>query len=263
MKTNTTMKKIKLIPMLIAAALIAVAGCTTSNNTAKRTLPPPPLPVADYRYDPLQAKPVGDEVGGAPSAPIGLRAEPAVLTGSPTNISVSLIWDPSPGTNVAGYYIYVSGSSGAHTAQSRTNAGPNTSLTVSNMMLGNTYYFVATAYSADALESTWSNELEWGPPNIYVLFTHTNLVTDDLVFRLFSSETPGTNYTLISTVPAKEWRPMGTNTWYVPVAMTPGQRFFRGSLSNLWSESEVSDLLSTPPVLGGNLKLGIQRHLTP
>ena len=77
--------------------------------------------------------------------------------------SVSLAWNPSTGTNIAGYHIYYGGASGAYT--NIVNAGNTTNATISNLTEGNTYFFAATAYDSSGLESAFSNEISYTPGN--------------------------------------------------------------------------------------------------
>lgn len=69
--------------------------------------------------------------------------------------SVSLVWDASDG-DVAGYLIHWGTTSGSY---SDTLASQTTAATVENLGSGMGYYFVATAYNADGVESLPSNEL--------------------------------------------------------------------------------------------------------
>ncbi len=76
--------------------------------------------------------------------------------------SVSLAWDASPDTNVVGYFLYYGTTSGAYS--SKINAGGSTTATVTNLTLGTTYYFAATAYDAAGDESVPSNEISYAVP---------------------------------------------------------------------------------------------------
>ena len=71
--------------------------------------------------------------------------------------TVTLAWDPSAGTNaIASYKIYYGISSGAYT--NSTSAGSATTLSISNLVGGKTYYFAATAVDTFGLESDYSTE---------------------------------------------------------------------------------------------------------
>ena len=72
--------------------------------------------------------------------------------------TVTLAWDPSSGTNViAGYNIYHGTASGTYT--NVTSAGTATTLSISNLVEGATYYFAATAVDVFGLESDYSTEV--------------------------------------------------------------------------------------------------------
>ena len=72
--------------------------------------------------------------------------------------SVTLAWDASPGTNViANYKIYYGVASGTYT--NTASAGTNTTLSISNLVEGKTYYFAATAVDTYGLESDYSTEV--------------------------------------------------------------------------------------------------------
>ncbi len=70
--------------------------------------------------------------------------------------SVTLAWNPSSGTNIAGYRIHYGGASRTYT--NMVSVGSATSATVSNLSSGGTYYFAATAYDTSGIESDYSNE---------------------------------------------------------------------------------------------------------
>ena len=71
--------------------------------------------------------------------------------------TASLAWDPSSGTNViANYKIYYGIAS--HTYTNSRSAGTATTLSISNLVGGTTYYFAATAVDSSGLESDYSVE---------------------------------------------------------------------------------------------------------
>jgi hypothetical protein len=76
--------------------------------------------------------------------------------------SVTLAWDPSPDPSVTGYNVYYGAAT--HTYTNKINAGNATSVVVSNLVEGATYYFVVTAYNASGLESDPSNEVTYAVP---------------------------------------------------------------------------------------------------
>jgi hypothetical protein len=72
--------------------------------------------------------------------------------------SVTLAWDPSPGTNViANYNVYYGVASATYT--NVVAAGTNTTVSISNLVNGTTYYFAATAVDAPGFESDYSTEV--------------------------------------------------------------------------------------------------------
>jgi len=73
--------------------------------------------------------------------------------------SVTLAWDPSPSPEAVGYNIYYGPSSRTYT--NHVDAGNATTVTVSNLLNGATYFFAATAYDLAGLESDYSNEVQW------------------------------------------------------------------------------------------------------
>jgi hypothetical protein len=73
--------------------------------------------------------------------------------------SVTLAWDPNPEADLAGYKVYYGTASGSYS--SMVDVGNWTSLTISGLESGKTYYFAATAYGSAGEESGKSNELRY------------------------------------------------------------------------------------------------------
>jgi len=79
---------------------------------------------------------------------------------------MTLAWDASTSSDVGGYYIYYSESSGNYSTSARVDAGNQTRYTVPNLTDGATYYFVATAYnSTRTAESGYSNQVSAAVPS--------------------------------------------------------------------------------------------------
>jgi hypothetical protein len=72
--------------------------------------------------------------------------------------SMTLGWNPSPSTGVAGYYIYYGTSSGNYTVAVPVSA-TTTNVTISGLTSGQTYYFAAAAYDASNNVSAPSPEI--------------------------------------------------------------------------------------------------------
>lgn len=76
--------------------------------------------------------------------------------------AVALAWDASLDPTVAGYNVYYGVASRNYT--NVISAGNTTSATVSNLVNGVTYYFAATTYTIDGLESDYSAEASYAAP---------------------------------------------------------------------------------------------------
>jgi hypothetical protein len=76
--------------------------------------------------------------------------------------NVTIQWDPSPDTSVVGYNFYYGVASRTYT--NIIDVGNATTVTVSNLVPGNTYYFAATAYNVLGTESVFSDELSYTVP---------------------------------------------------------------------------------------------------
>ena len=72
---------------------------------------------------------------------------------------LSVTWDPSGDSDVAGYKIYYGTQSGTYTEV--IDAGNSTSCTLPDLAVGTTYYIAATAYDSYGYESDYSNELDY------------------------------------------------------------------------------------------------------
>jgi len=71
---------------------------------------------------------------------------------------VTLAWEPSPSAEVTGYRLYYGTNSRSYPFM--TNAGLAFTQTVQLPHYGR-WFFAATAYAANGLESVFSDELEW------------------------------------------------------------------------------------------------------
>jgi hypothetical protein len=75
---------------------------------------------------------------------------------------IALAWIASTNPIVAGYNIYYGSTTRNYT--NVVSAGGASTVTVSNLLAGSTYYFAATAYTADGLESAFSSEAVYAMP---------------------------------------------------------------------------------------------------
>ena len=76
--------------------------------------------------------------------------------------SVTVAWNPSPDTNVAGYFRYYGSPTGNYT--NKLDVGNVTNATVSGLVEGSTYFLAVTAYSTLGLELDFSNEVSYTVP---------------------------------------------------------------------------------------------------
>jgi hypothetical protein len=99
--------------------------------------------------------------GGSISVPVTFTVTSGSTTGLKSTSSsvgtVTLTWDPSTVTNLAGYKIYIGTASGGY--GSPITVGNVTSYTISNLGIGSTYYFAVTDYNTSGVESGFSNEV--------------------------------------------------------------------------------------------------------
>jgi hypothetical protein len=77
----------------------------------------------------------------------------------PKNMRVTLAWDHSPDTNVIGYFLYYRTNNQPYTM--RVDTGYTNLYKFTNLYHNITYYFIATAYSAEGIESEPSNEVSY------------------------------------------------------------------------------------------------------
>ncbi len=144
--------------------------------------------------------------------------------------SVSLAWDPSPDTNVVGYFLHYGTASGSY--PNRIDVGNTTNAAVPGLIEGRVYYFVATAYNAAGLESDPSNELMFTVPGILKL---TRALSPGAPASVAFPAALGQNYFLEASENLKSWHPVwvtvaATNGWLQfqdPQSAYLPQRFYR------------------------------------
>jgi hypothetical protein len=83
---------------------------------------------------------------------LGLQAQQP----SPATGSVTLGWSASTSTDITNYWVLEGTNSGSYFTN--YSAGTNLTLTISNLTLGSTYYFTATATDTNGLTSVYANE---------------------------------------------------------------------------------------------------------
>lgn len=110
-----------------------------------------------------------------------------------TGPQVNLAWDSSPDSNVLGYAIYAGTNSGDF--RQRFDASSGTNITVRNLT-EDEWFFVATAYTAEGVESLPSNEVSAPLP---IVSTGSVLILPDFM-RISTRLSAGTN-TLTFPIP--------------------------------------------------------------
>ena len=103
--------------------------------------------------------------GGSASVPVTLTVAPAPTTSAlttptsstSTSTTASLSWSAVTNSDQAGYKVYVGTASGVYGPP--INVGNVTSYVLSNLAVGNTYYFAVTDYNTSGVESLPSNEV--------------------------------------------------------------------------------------------------------
>ena len=100
-----------------------------------------------------------------------------------------------------------------------------------------------------------ANSIPTGPTSITLAWNYpANQLSTGLVFRVYSSldiTTPLQNWTVLTNV-------VGTNL-FVTLSVQPGARYFSLTASNLWGESDFSNVASTPAVPRSDVDLSVRR----
>lgn len=148
-----------------------------------------------------------------PMPPLRSTRKAMVALDAPTSTghSVGLAWDAATDPTVVGYHVYWGQASRVYT--NMVDVGMSTSLTVSNLTVGDVYYFAATTYNAAGLESQFSQEIAW-MVGAQVL---TNAV--QAFGQVLSSTNPNGPWTVLASFPA------------VTVTNPPGAMYFRTAMS--------------------------------
>ena len=149
--------------------------------------------------------------------------------------SVTLSWNPSSDELVTGYNIYYGTASGVY--PNKISIGNGTSMAITNLTEGTTYYFAATAYDASGQESPFSNEASYtvsliSPSQPAVL---TSVKNSNSQFNFTLSGAGGKPYVIEASTDLINWEPVFTNpapfTFTMPVSSQYNQRFFRAYYS--------------------------------
>jgi len=143
-------------------------------------------------------------------ATLGSSALFAASPAPPATDTITLAWDASTDPAVAGYYLYEGVASRTYT--NKINAGAATSVTVSNLIPGVTYYFAVTDYSTNGMESAYSAELSYTAPVIAAAVTLQMTLAPAKQVTLAGSGTPGATYSVLASQNLTTWTTIGTAT---------------------------------------------------
>ena len=143
-----------------ATWLLASPGVGAFTSTAQVALAVRSAGLAAGTYTATVTITVGK--GGSTSIPVTLKVvAPATTSAKPpvpsTSTMASLTWSPVINTNLGGYKVYMGTASGRYGTP--LDVGNVTSFVVSNLAVGNTYYFVVTSYNSNGGESLPSSEV--------------------------------------------------------------------------------------------------------
>jgi hypothetical protein len=145
--------------------------------------------------------------------------------------SVTLGWNASPSSTIAGYRLYYGGVS--HDYTNAVEAGDATIVTVSNLAVGATYFFAVTAYDIVGLESAFSGEVGYTVPSPvprWATLTATVLAPGQIL--LTGLGPAGYGYEVQTSQDLQGWTAIGSLT-------TDGNGAFRfadpGAVTHAWT----------------------------
>jgi len=176
--------------------------------------------------------------------------------------SVTLAWDPNPEPDIAGYNIYWRTNGGSYGVPNLVTVTNGTEGTVSNLLYGVQYLFVATAFNTSGLESDYSNEVTAqipGKPQ-----PPSNLRTNKIVLtaKLLRSDRPGEPWTVFRDYDEVIFNATNQQAFFkTELAATlwrdpnspPGSTLTPEEFQEIWKDAILPPL---PPLPAGH----IQRH---
>ena len=138
-----------------------------------------------------------------------LQFFPFGLAATAAQSNVTLAWDASSATDMAGYRLYYGETS--HNYSQMLDVGNMASASISGLIVGATYYFAVTAYSREGLESAPSTEISY-------VVTAASASPPPPVLANVSSGQPGVlsgtapvgfQYEVMATTDLQKWRVIG------------------------------------------------------
>ena len=127
--------------------------------------------------------------------------------------SVTLAWDPSPDSDVAGYNLSYGPST--HNYTNVVDVGDNTSFSLFGLVIGATYFMAVTAYNNLGVESPPSDEVVYTVPNRtyaprFQIGTWLSMTNGSFNFALGTD--PGQQIVVQSSTDLVHWVSISTNT---------------------------------------------------
>jgi hypothetical protein len=156
--------------------------------------------------------------------------------------NVTLAWDPNSEPTVAGYKV-VYGLSSRNYAYT-VDVGISTSLSISGLQPGTTYYFAALAYDTIGQQSGYSNEVSYLPP----VAPSCSFVLSPIT-KSFSSS-GGTGSVSVSTSAGCSWSASSSAAWITITSAASGS----GNATVNYSVSSNSNYSTR----AGNINIGSQ-----
>ena len=142
--------------------------------------------------------------------------------------SIALAWDASEDDSVTGYNVHYGTVSGEYTDV--ISVGNITTVTVSGLVEGVTYFFVVTAFNESGLESEPSNEILYSVPATVALQMQNIQLNGVQALAITATGTAPAQWTLESSEDLETWISYTNGTGpidiQIPVAGEPN-RFFR------------------------------------
>jgi hypothetical protein len=127
--------------------------------------------------------------------------------------SVILAWNPSAGPNIAGYNVYYGTASGVYTQI--VPAGNATSVTISGLVGGVTYFFAVTAVDTAGLESLPSSQVSYTVPAaspVGLALAKIRVAGLPNVFSLTSTGVNPARWAIEASPDLKSWRTLFVGT---------------------------------------------------
>lgn len=121
--------------------------------------------------------------------------------------NLTVAWNQSSLTNVAGYKLYYGTAS--HAYSNSVVAGNTTTATITGIIPGKTYYFAASTYDAAGTESALSSEISYTVPQAVTLVTPA---FSKNTFSFQVTNNTGLPYEILVSTDLVNWAILCTNT---------------------------------------------------